>query len=76
MGCTLAENPNAALLLLSSTKWKRPSASDRDFMNATMLSWVFALISAETSAAHIGDPTLISAKKAKAVISFIIILSK
>jgi hypothetical protein len=45
-------------------------------MNATMLSWVFALISAETSAAHIGDPTLISAKKAKAVISFIIILSK
>jgi len=44
-------------------------------MNATMLSWVFALISAETSAAHIGDPTLISTKKVTAVISLIIAFS-
>jgi hypothetical protein len=50
--------------------------SDRGFINLAMLSWVFALISAETSAAHVGDPTLINAKKAKAVINFIIVFFK
>tara|TARA_B100000029_G_scaffold502462_1_gene577775 strand:- start:780 stop:1058 length:279 start_codon:yes stop_codon:yes gene_type:complete len=39
-----------------------------------MLSWVFALISAEISAAQIGDPTLISNRHVKVVINFIIVI--
>ena len=43
-------------------------------MNLAMLSWVFALISAEISAAQIGDPTLISTRHVKVVINFIIVV--